>query len=134
MSELDIDREVRAIIDPARQSDSGDGTMVVFGFETLYERVRATVDALRSQLAELRSELDTTDILLSGVRSELQVRTNELAAANAERDSLKAIERLAIHMCEARAEGLPIERRLDKLHEALVRQTLATTPPEDNPL
>ena len=47
------------------------------------------------------------------------LRLKELGAEAAE---LRAREMLAIFVCEARAEGLPYESRLDKLHEALVRE------------
>jgi hypothetical protein len=41
----ELDRRVRAIIDPARESDGGNGTMIVFGFETLYDNVRLALVA-----------------------------------------------------------------------------------------
>jgi hypothetical protein len=54
MPDEDLDRVVRGIIDPARESDGGEGTMVVFGYETLYARVSAAIENMQAELRVLR--------------------------------------------------------------------------------
>jgi hypothetical protein len=58
VTDEELDKLVRATIDPARQSDGGDGTIIPFGFETLYERVyNALAQARREALEEAAKEV-----------------------------------------------------------------------------
>jgi hypothetical protein len=56
-----LDKRVRAIIDPARESDGGDGTMVSFGYETLYARVRAAIVETEAR-PRLTNQYDTVTV------------------------------------------------------------------------
>lgn len=60
----------------------------------------------------------------ASLRIDLLQARSELSEARDRIAELQKIEMLAIFVCEARAEGLPYESRLDKLHEALLTSTL----------
>jgi hypothetical protein len=72
MTDEELDRLVRRTIDPARQSDGGDGTMIVFGFETLYDRVRKVIieqtkDAETQRLRDALNSAAATLLMARGL-------------------------------------------------------------------
>lgn len=97
-----LDTRVRAIIDPARQSDGGEGTMVTFGYETLYSRVRDSLSTITE----------------SGERGKLSPKLRELLG--------KKVRRIWIDWANEQADPkpswlVPWERLSDRYRDVDIR-------------